>query len=449
MDNDKTIIRPRPGRAAPSSDAADRTVIRPRPGGRRGDEAGAADATVVRPRRPLARDGLLLKEQPGFGRCALVDAAGTLLALATQLRQVPTELDVSALHQQAVQRVRAFQRDAEAASVPGDTIRKASYLLCSLVDETVLNTHWGEHSSWSQKSLLRTFHHETYGGERVFEMIEAALGEVRKDYDFLELAYLCLCLGFEGKFRIESNGRVRLEQVRNELFQSLREARDRFDKTLSPDAGAAAGAARPLHSFLLVWVLAAVLGLAGFSLYSMLLIDLNKRSDRLQAELAAVVPSPVVERVAPSRVRPEVVRLRELLAPEIERGVLTVDDYRTRVSVVLQAEELFGSGSTAIDESFYPVLDKIAKALEAIPGRVVVAGHTDSAAIRSTRYPSNWHLSLARASAVVKYMSAAAALSGRMLPEGKADTEPVADNATAEGRARNRRVTIDVFYVGE
>jgi len=92
------------------------------------------------------------------------------------------------------------------------------------------------------------------------------------------------------------------------------------------------------------------------------------------------------------------------------------------------------------------VLDKIAKALEAIPGRIIVSGHTDNIAIRTPRFPSNWHLSLARASAVVKYMDNVGELTGRMLPEGRGENEPVADNETTEGRAKNRRVVIDMFY---
>lgn len=444
-DSDKTIIRPRPGR--PPAEAGDATVIRPRPGGR--PASAADDATVVRPRQAAARGPLRLNEVSGLRRDPLVDAAATLLALTTQLRWLRAEVDVEALHGQVVERVRAFQHAAEAAGVPPETVRKTSYLLCSLIDETVLNTSWGEHSAWSQKSLLRIFHRETYGGERVFELIDAALAESRKDYAFLELAYLCLSLGFQGRYRVDRGGKLELERVRGDLYDNLGPARERLSQPLSSPPPATGRMGRPLHSFLLVWVLAAILGLAAFGVYSYLLIDLNERSDRLQAELAALVPAPPAVRNPPARLRPEVARLRELLAPEIERGVLSVTDYETRVSVVLQAEELFGSGSVAIDESFYPVLDKIAKALEAIPGRVVVAGHTDSQAIRSPRFPSNWHLSLARASAVVKYMSSVANLSGRMLPEGKADTEPVADNATPEGRARNRRVTIDVFNASE
>lgn len=474
MDNDKTIIRPRPGHrgGGPAEDAtmvrprpgSDATVVRPRPGGERA--AAGAEPTLIRPRpRPFAGDdepdgtlirprrrpeagALVLRERAGFGAGTLVNLADGLLSLVVQLRRLQSDIDANQLHRQAVKRLELFQQRAAAAGLAAPAVANASYLLCSLLDETVLNTHWGENSSWSQKSLLRVFHQQTSGGDRVFRLIDEALGAVRKDVDFLELAYLCLGLGFEGKYRIDPRGKLALEQLRGDIYQVLQQSRDRFKKELSPNARPALGGRRRLHSFLPLWVLAGVLALAAFGIYMLFLLDLNKKSDALHAELAALVPPPQAQRPA-AQARPEVVQLRQLLSPEIERGILKVEDYGTRVAVVLQTEGMFDSGSAGIEPAFLPILDKVAKALESIPGRVVVSGHTDSAAIRSPRFPSNWHLSLARASEVVKYMATGAALSGRMLPEGRGDSEPVADNATAAGRAKNRRVVIDVHYLGE
>lgn len=444
MEVDKTVIRPRPGgrvaEAAPADE--DRTVIRPRPGG---SGNSAADATIVRPRRKGAKPLLVLRQAATFGRNPLVDAGATLLSLATQLSQLHMDVDVEQLHRQAVEQVHAFQRRLVAAEVVKDRGEQATYLLCSLIDEMVLNTSWGEHSSWSQRGLLSRFFQQTSGGERVFTMIDEAMGAIRKDHDFLELAYLCLSLGFEGKYRVDAGGKERLEQIRLEIYQVLHEARDHYRQELSPSAEPVEHIKRSLDSFLSVWVMMAVLSLLGFALFSYLLIDLNKRSDLLQTELVALV-EPAAPMPAATAIRPEVLGLRQALAPEIERGILHVEDYPNRVSIVLNAEELFGSGSTAIVQSYQPVLDKISKALESINGQILVSGHTDSSPIRTPQYPSNWHLSLARASSVVKYMASAGDLTGRLLPEGRADTEPVGDNETTEGRARNRRVVVDLFY---
>ncbi|MEX0731269.1 MAG: type VI secretion system protein TssL, long form [Aquisalimonadaceae bacterium] len=448
MDNEKTTIRPRPGGHKAADNSAGGTLIRPRPGGTAAAlEPG--DATLVHPRNNAQRTPMRLSRTPGLGRNSLTECAATLLCLAARLGQLQGKIDVGQLHQQSIQLVSSFEQQAAKAEVPAETVGKARYLLCALIDETLLNTHWGEHSRWSRNSLLRIFHGETSGGKRVFVMIEEALGAVRKDYAFLELAYYCLSLGFGGKYRVTPEGRAELETIRADIHRALKEARDRYRQELSPRA-TPANVRHRLHSFLPVWVLAAVLGLLGFGLYSVLLTDLNKASDQLRMELAGLVVAPALPEEAPEiRDRPVALRLRELLAAEIEQNVLQVDHNQNRISIILQAEELFRSGSATVAPAYEPILDKVAKALEAIPGRITVAGHTDDLAIRTARFPSNWHLSLARASAVVRHMAGIGDLSGRMVPEGRAETQPIADNATAHGRARNRRVVIEIGHVGE
>lgn len=455
MDKDKTIVRPRPGGApraagelAPNInvDNGDYETIERLAAAQPFADKDAGES--IRPRRRGASGPLIFAEAPAVSE-TLSSIAGDLLELSLQLRHLQDDLDVPQLHRQTVKLVERFRERAASSSANAATVANASYVLCSLIDETVLNTPWGESSLWSQNSLLRLFHQETYGGDRVFRMIDEALGAVRKDSDFLELVYLILSLGFEGKYRIDPRGKLSVEQLRDEIYAVLQASRDRFKKELSPEARAVIGVHRRLRSFLSLWFLAGLLGATAFGVYVWHLIDLNKRSDALQAELAALVP-PVLKPEQPVfQARPEVARLRELLASEIERGALRVDDFGTRISVVIQAATMFASASAVIDESFLPILDKIGKSLEIIPGRVVVSGHTDASAIRTARFPSNWHLSLARASEVVKYMSGAAALRGRMLPEGRGDAEPVVSNDTAEGRAKNRRVTIDVYYATE
>lgn len=458
MDDERTIIRPRPGRRGQSTGAAadsDKTVIKPRPGGRSQAAMAASaslpedvDRTIIKAKKTAKRGPLQLVRAEPAGFNTLLDCAATLLGIVSSIRQVQEKIDIDALHQQTTQQVREFEHNAGKIAITADVIQQARYVLCSLIDESVLNTPWGENSRWSQRSMLNLFHNETYGGERVFNMIDDAFNAPRKDYEFLEFLYVCLAIGFQGKYRIDPQGSVKLEVLRHELYQLLQGARDRYQKELAPPPEPAMDIKNRLHSFLPIWLLAAVLSIAAFGLFTYLLVQLNQDSDQLRSRIASLIPPlQATAGTNPARVRPEVLTLRELLAPEIERGILQVNDFPERVNIVLSAEELFGSGSTAVDPAFEPVLDKISKALEAIPGRIVVAGHTDNQNIRTPLYPSNWHLSLARASAVVKYMSGVASLKGRLLPEGRGDGEPLVSNDTQEGRAKNRRVSIDLFYV--
>jgi len=143
----------------------------------------------------------------------------------------------------------------------------------------------------------------------------------------------------------------------------------------------------------------------------------------------------------------------ELLA-EIEEGLQEeIDDEVIEIvvladSVMLRVREAdaFPSGSAEIQQGFTPVLDKLETLLEdQADSRIIVSGHSDNRPISTTTYPSNWVLSAARAASVVHYMSEVRSVDpNRIEIRAFADTQPVADNNTAENRAKNRRIEINI-----
>ena len=90
-------------------------------------------------------------------------------------------------------------------------------------------------------------------------------------------------------------------------------------------------------------------------------------------------------------------------------------------------------------------MQRIGAALEEVGGRIVVTGHTDNQPIRSVQFPSNWHLSQDRAREVVSILETIVKDQSRLESEGRGDTEPVAQNDSAEGRALNRRVEVMLY----
>jgi type VI secretion system protein ImpK len=86
--------------------------------------------------------------------------------------------------------------------------------------------------------------------------------------------------------------------------------------------------------------------------------------------------------------------------------------------------------------------------LAAVPGRIVVTGHTDNKRIRSALFPSNWHLSEARARSVLQLLVARHVAAERIASEGRADSEPVQPNDTPAHLAMNRRVEITLVVDG-
>jgi chemotaxis protein MotB len=134
------------------------------------------------------------------------------------------------------------------------------------------------------------------------------------------------------------------------------------------------------------------------------------------------------------------------LADEIKQGKVEVSMTPRGIVVSLKQAAFFPSGTDAVDQNTMPTLEKVAGALKAVTNPVRVEGHTDSIPIHSARFRSNWDLSAARSIAIMEVMSGRFEISPQRLSiAGYADTAPVADNGTPEGRARNRRVDLVIL----
>ncbi|MBT7618648.1 MAG: flagellar motor protein MotB [Calditrichaeota bacterium] len=115
------------------------------------------------------------------------------------------------------------------------------------------------------------------------------------------------------------------------------------------------------------------------------------------------------------------------------------------VTLSLKGSSFFTSGSTELLEDAIPFLSKIAGQIKQVPYQIAIEGHTDNVPMSSNRFASNWELSAARASTVVRFFTNRDVPPSRLRAIGYADTRPVDShigNQTAEARAQNRRVVI-------
>jgi type VI secretion system protein ImpK len=135
-------------------------------------------------------------------------------------------------------------------------------------------------------------------------------------------------------------------------------------------------------------------------------------------------------------------KLRQFLAPEIKAGLVTVEGDAQRLLVRIMGRGMFGSGSAEVEPQFVNLLQRIGEALRTEPGRVAVQGHSDNQPIRTVRFPSNFQLSAARAASAMDIVARTTGQPERFTSVGRADTEPLASNATAEGREQNRRIEV-------
>jgi chemotaxis protein MotB len=136
-------------------------------------------------------------------------------------------------------------------------------------------------------------------------------------------------------------------------------------------------------------------------------------------------------------------RLVSQLEQEVSSGQIEIERLRAGLQVRALEKILFDSGSTEIKPSGKAVLAKVARQIRQIEDhRVRVEGHTDSVPIATARFPSNWELSAARAAVVVRFLIEQQLDANSVEAVGRGQMAPIADNRTAEGRARNRRIEI-------
>ncbi|MCG8550845.1 MAG: OmpA family protein, partial [Desulfobacterales bacterium] len=134
--------------------------------------------------------------------------------------------------------------------------------------------------------------------------------------------------------------------------------------------------------------------------------------------------------------------IRELVLFNKLGGEVSVTKTEAGVVITMSDLLLFPAGATKLSPKGLEILEKVASVLAKLAYHVKVRGHTDSEPITSAVYPSNWELSSARASTVVRLLVANGVAPFYISAEGYAQYHPVATNDTAQGRARNRRVEI-------
>jgi len=115
-----------------------------------------------------------------------------------------------------------FTESAKKKGIDNSQVKLARYILCAFSDEIICTTYWGKDNNWANSSLLSHFYNETYGGDNFFQIIEQLLRAPAKYIDLLELIYVCLSLGFEGKYRIQNRGKMELDSIRESLFRQLK-----------------------------------------------------------------------------------------------------------------------------------------------------------------------------------------------------------------------------------
>ncbi|WP_263139345.1 flagellar motor protein MotD [Pseudomonas sp. RIT-PI-AD] len=134
--------------------------------------------------------------------------------------------------------------------------------------------------------------------------------------------------------------------------------------------------------------------------------------------------------------------VREAFGDMIMSDQLTIRGNELWVEIELSSSLLFPSGDAIPNDAAFTIIEKVAKILAPFENPVHVEGFTDNLPIKTAQFPSNWELSAARSASIVRLLAMGGVNPGRLAAVGYGEFQPVADNASAEGRAKNRRVVL-------
>ena len=435
---------------------ADRTVIRPAPGGRRRPATSPAPSPTPSVPTPAPSAPTVSQPEPttvaAFSASPLCVAAAPLLQLLAGLGSLRRAPDVWKLRERVVQELTAFERRAQDAGIAMDLLRPAHYALCASIDDVVVNTPWGATSGWANQALVKALHPTARGTDQFFEQLQQMRKAPQKFLPVIQLMFLCLSLGFMGRYR-QARGGGELEQLRSDAHAAI----------ATPDSAAEPELSRRWRGVIVpyqstrhsvpVWVaLTAAVAVCGGLLF-WTSTSLNAASDGLQARALTTPPDrmPQVTRVAIAQPLPPSPppaeptardRLRASLQADIDRGAVTLIGTAAAPIIRIAAGSMFQAGNAVVQSASLPLLGRIVAALRSESGSLKVIDYTDNQPVRSVRFPSNFQLSAARANAVREIIARDAGDAARVSADGRADADPIASNTTAEGREQNRRIEI-------
>ncbi|MCH2164944.1 MAG: type IVB secretion system protein IcmH/DotU [Marinovum sp.] len=456
-------------------DDGDRTVIKPNPGGRRSlSSQPKVDQQPAKRSDPFSQRSEVTQgagqpmgiptanvsssetaSEPGVeagmtGMNQINASAATLFSIVARIRNRAQHNDPEKLRRAVVAEVRSFENRALQSGVDAQDVKIARYAICATMDDVVLNTPWGGQSIWATQSMVGTFHKETVGGDRFYDLLARLEKDPGNNIDLLEFLYMCLALGFEGRLRVEQNGSDKHLQIRAGLARIIRGQRGQIERDLSPHWQGVEQPHKVLSIWKPVWITGATVAIMLTIAFLSFNWMLNRNTDQVLGQLALLDTGTVAQlfRRAPPPPPPppppnaQLDKVKGFLEEEIEEGIVEVFQDQSTITVRLTGSGMFGSGSDRLNESFDVPLSRVADAMNDTDGPIIIVGHSDNVPIRSSRFPSNMALSLARAETVMRSLAGQISDEERLKAAGRADKEPIADNATSDGRAKNRRIEV-------
>ncbi|MDS1916267.1 type VI secretion system protein TssL, long form [Enterobacter asburiae] len=372
----------------------------------------------------------------------LLEAAQPLLrALSDMPEQISDLTNVEILKNTLKSQINLFGIVCDEVNIPWKKMAIVRYCLCTALDEAAHTAPWGLDSGWSQSNLLNHFEGDNDGGNKFFLLIGRMSMNPTEFADVLEVLLRILGLGFEGRYSIIEDGERQLTKIRQRLLTLVQSTRNTTLPVLSPHGLQPHVPAKRERLIVPVRLTALCAGILVASAFIWFKYSLLVNSTIIISDINAIknikVSTPQVKMP---------LRLSVLLRNEIQRQLLSVDETQNQSKVVLKGDSLFQSGSTKVQPNMIAVIERVAREVRRVNGSLVIVGHTDATPIYRPDLLNNVVLSEKRAAEVARYFIEAGVLQSKVKVEGVGSSQPVASDATAQGRAKNRRVEFFVTY---
>lgn len=426
-----------------NDDDLSKTMLIPNPGGRRSYNAQHDELSRTRLSPTAAGAGAYSATGPAAtdiaGENILLSEARDIISLASHLRTLAPSNSIEQLRLDVENLFRQFSNTLKEQGTTDEVMLTARYQLCCLIDELVLSTPWGIDSPWSQQTLLSKYHNETSGGEKFFLIANKLMEHPQRNLDLIELAYVCLSLGFRGKYRLSQTSDSDINNICQMLYQPIALYRP-VAADLSPCWQAAPALAPSIEKRIPPTLLLLFLSFICVAVFIGLLSNLNAKASPLLAKIEAIAWDELLSNASEQSrhqtgIDEVVSQLRNALQPSIAAHKVTVATQDNVVVIRLISEALFPPGSTKISEAELPNLNTLVQAISAYANSVIIVGHTDS----TGRAESNWTISRLRAEAIENWLHSTSPTIKNSITRGMADTQPLVSGRDA---SENRRVEL-------
>lgn len=234
----------------------------------------------------LDGDEALVFRLRGYSLNPLVDAASPLFGLVIRVRQLEWLGDSEALYRQVVEEIRSIDIELTEQGYDRPTVLAYRYVLCSFVDEAVMSTSWGAQSDWAEHSLLARFHDETWGGEKVFSILARLQQEPQRYEELLTFIYVCLCLGFEGRYRIQPERHDEYQRIVKALGDQLSSLHETSEEALTDPERHVTRSRWNSRGEFPVWMIVGLFAVVSVGLYLAMSWSLGQQASEVSALVA-------------------------------------------------------------------------------------------------------------------------------------------------------------------